>query len=396
MKIDVLQYLQLIVNSFNVDMNFVSKGDSKFFEEHWYPMSVEQTKNKIKQGILYYTTGCFEEENCIFRIPKGEEREGDFVVIGPYKKAYMERYELNERMKEQNLSPSYYHELEEYYNSIPMITNHTAFEMVICNTVKLLYAKEEVEMQFLENLKRDSNRMWIGTTQEERTVLFQLLEERYRIEQEILFFVSQGNIEKALEFLNQSNRYKIAKRYKEKNRNYRNLLISFNTLCRKSVETSFVHPVYIDELSTKFAKQIETVCSETEALKLKTQMIRKYCMLVKNYSLKGYSPLIQKVINYIELNLVEELTLKVLAEKFSVNASYLSDVFKKEVGETLTSYVNHKRIKQAIFYLNTSQMQVQEIATEVGVFDVNYFIKLFKKLVGKTPREYRNSILLKI
>ena len=153
--------------------------------------------------------------------------------------------------------------------------------------------------------------------------------------------------------------------------------------------------MYIDELSAKFAKQIETICSEREASKLKIQMIRKYCILVKNYSLKGYSPFIQKIINYIEMNLDSELTLKALAEKFSVNASYLSDVFKKEVGETLTSYVNHKRIKQAIFYLNTSQMQVQEIAGEVGIVDPNYFIKLFKKIVGKTPKEYRNSILLK-
>lgn len=115
-------------------------------------------------------------------------------------------------------------------------------------------------------------------------------------------------------------------------------------------------------------------------------------MVVNNYSLQGYSPLIQKIVNYIDLNLEADLSLKAVSEKFSLNASYLSDIFKKEVSVTFTSYVNNKRIKQAILYLNSSHMQIQEIAAEVGISDVNYFTKLFKRLIGKTPREYRNSI----
>lgn len=392
MKIDVLQYLTLVVNSYNVDIHIISKQNRGFLEKTFGRTVLQQIQMKRKQAMLYYVIGYLEEVTCIFQIPK-EESEDEFVVIGPYKKQYLDLYQLHDMMKQYQAPCSSLKEIEEYYHSIPMIADHNAWEMVLLSTVKLLYGTEAVKIQFLENAVNEEGQLMNVMTKEEKELSFQLLEERYRIEQELLQAVSKGNIEKALDFLNQSNRYKVAKRYKETNRNYRNLLISFNTLCRKAIESACVHPVYMDEVSTKFAKQIETVCSETEALKLKTQMVRKYCMLVINHSLRGYSPLIQKVIHDIEWNLAEPLTLKMSAEKFCVNASYLSDTFKKEVGETFTSYVNRKRIQQAIFYLNTSQMQVQEIASEVGMVDVNYFIKLFKKIVGKTPKEYRNSIV---
>lgn len=398
MKIELLEYLKLVVNSHNVDMKIVAKDERLWVGESLYSMMVQrmEIETEIEQGILYYALGFLEEEYCIFQIPEGEEKALHLVVIGPYKKRVFENYELHELLKNYQINPSVYKEVQEYYNSIPIITNDDTWFTILSSTLKLLYGKEEIKVQFLERTRKEGeSKFSLPCTQEEKALSFQLLEQRYQIEQEMLLAVSQGNTEKALEFLGQLNKYQITRRYKEKNRNYRNLLISFNTLCRKFVESSCVHPVYIDELSAKFAKQIETVCSEREAGKLKIQMIRKYCILVKNYSLKGYSPFIQKIINYIEMNLDSDLTLKALAEKFSVNASYLSDIFKKEVGETLTSYVNHKRIKQAIFYLNTSQMQVQEIAGEVGIVDSNYFIKLFKKIVGKTPKEYRNSILLK-
>ena len=77
-----------------------------------------------------------------------------------------------------------------------------------------------------------------------------------------------------------------------------------------------------------------------------------------------------------------------------VNASYLSTLFKKETGKTLTEYVNGKRIEYAIFLLNSTQLQIQAIAQYCGISDVNYFTRLFKTAVGKTPKEYRDSIYI--
>ena len=122
------------------------------------------------------------------------------------------------------------------------------------------------------------------------------------------------------------------------------------------------------------------------------EMVRRYCLLVRNHSMKGYSLLIRKVLTQIDYDLTADLSLKNLASQLNVNPSYLSTLFKKETGSTLTEYVNQKRIEHAIFLLNSSSLQIQMIAQYSGIPDVNYFTKTFKKIIGITPKEYRDKI----
>ena len=84
-----------------------------------------------------------------------------------------------------------------------------------------------------------------------------------------------------------------------------------------------------------------------------------------------------------------DLRLKTLAEQLNVTPSYLSAVFKKECGCTLTDYVNDRRLDYALHLLTNTNMQIQNVAFESGIQDVNYFIKLFKKQTGFTPNRYR-------
>lgn len=108
--------------------------------------------------------------------------------------------------------------------------------------------------------------------------------------------------------------------------------------------------------------------------------------------MKGYSLLIRKILVRIDSDLTADLSLKAQADFLEVNSSYLSTLFKKETGTTLTEYVNRKRIEHGIFLLNTTHMQIQTIAQCCGIPDVNYFTKTFKKIVGRTPKEYRNHV----
>ena len=122
-------------------------------------------------------------------------------------------------------------------------------------------------------------------------------------------------------------------------------------------------------------------------------MIRKYCILVKEHSLKNHSQLIGRVITLISYDLSAPLTLKYIASTMNVNASYLSSAFRKECGETLTDYVNRKRMENAAYILSHSNKQIQTVAEECGILDVNYFIKIFKKQYGITPSQYRKNII---
>ena len=70
----------------------------------------------------------------------------------------------------------------------------------------------------------------------------------------------------------------------------------------------------------------------------------------------------------------------------------LSALFKKETGKPLTEYVTRKRVEHAAYLLRSTSMQVQTVAQQCGILDVNYFAKMFKRYTGKTPKEYREGI----
>lgn len=74
------------------------------------------------------------------------------------------------------------------------------------------------------------------------------------------------------------------------------------------------------------------------------------------------------------------------------SASYLSKLFKRETGKTMTQYTADLRCRQAAEMLRETGLSVQEISSYVGYLDNNYFVKVFKKMTGKTPSEYRASL----
>ena len=120
-------------------------------------------------------------------------------------------------------------------------------------------------------------------------------------------------------------------------------------------------------------------------------MIRQYCLLVKNHSLKQYSYLIGKTLTIINYDLSADLSLNTISKQLNVNPSYLSNLFKKECHLTLTDYVTQKRIEHSVYLLNSTNKQIQTIALECGIPDTTYFIKLFKKQNGITPSQFRKQ-----
>jgi YesN/AraC family two-component response regulator len=165
-----------------------------------------------------------------------------------------------------------------------------------------------------------------------------------------------------------------------------------NTLLRKAAQAGQVHPFHIDNLSSEFAKIIESTDSESKLDALPHTMIRKYCLLVKNYSRIGNSSVVQLSLDYIDANYQDSLTLDLLAKLCNVTGSYLSTVFKKETGVTVTDYIHKTRVRQSLILLNTTSLSIQEIAQRCGYSDVNYFIRTFKKYQQLTPKAYRKMI----
>ena len=139
--------------------------------------------------------------------------------------------------------------------------------------------------------------------------------------------------------------------------------------------------------------RIESITSANEDKEVHREILRKYCLLVQQSSTEGHSPVIQKVLNHILLNLPDpSLTLQKTADELSLNKSYLATIFKNEMNATFTTYVNKRRIEHAIFLLNTTDDQIQNIASSCGITDITYFTRIFRREKGMTPSQYRRMI----
>ena len=150
--------------------------------------------------------------------------------------------------------------------------------------------------------------------------------------------------------------------------------------------------MYLDTVSSDYAVRIEQLSSINELLALMTEMFRQYCRLVQKHSVKDYSPPVQQTLISIDANLAGNLTLRTLSEKLNISSSYLSTIFKKETGKTLTDFIAQRRVERAMELLRTTRLQIQTIAQHCGILDVHYFSKIFKKVTGKTPKEYRDTL----
>lgn len=100
---------------------------------------------------------------------------------------------------------------------------------------------------------------------------------------------------------------------------------------------------------------------------------------------------LQKVQDYIEHNLHEDLTLNRLAEVGCFNASYLSRIFKQTYGCNLSEYIGKGRVELAKRLLRTNNERIHEISRKVGYPSAHSFTRIFKQMAGITPQEYRDK-----
>lgn len=99
------------------------------------------------------------------------------------------------------------------------------------------------------------------------------------------------------------------------------------------------------------------------------------------------------VLHYIHEHLTEKIAVDVLSRKAYLSRNLFFKWFKEQVGITPLDYINNERIKLAKQLLANSQNTVSSVSTQCGFSDVNYFIRLFKKTEGITPRAYRDCMI---
>lgn len=100
---------------------------------------------------------------------------------------------------------------------------------------------------------------------------------------------------------------------------------------------------------------------------------------------------IHRICEHVKSHLYEDLNRDTLAAMVHLNADYLSHMFKKETGMSLTNYIIEERIRLAKQLLSRKDMSIRDIAISCGFQNISYFSRQFKKSTGITPREFRGK-----
>lgn len=403
-----LSLLTRILKQYNIDCTFVTFQDncpyntkndirSFVFQMLYTDKTIGILRDRLQKNIIYVCRDILDCQYYILRLPDTDPEQ--FLLVGPYSDTAFSNEHIMQYIERIGASHDFAPFLDSFYSTVPLIVDsHILFALFNAFGETIFHGKENFSFESFTDFSivNVSDILYVHPLTEQENISFKMkkLEEIYRSENELLNIVSQGLIQQSNFFAeNMANiDYAMEQRIPDSIRNLKNYCIILNTLLRKAAERGSVHPFYIDQISSRYARKIELINSLESGKHLQKEMIRKYCQLVHNHSMSHYALPIQKIMIYVDSRLSGDLSLNALADMLNMNASYLSALFKKETGVTLTEYVNKKRIDHAILLLNSSNAQIQDIAVSCGIADVNYFTKLFKRQVGKTPKDYRELI----
>ncbi len=361
----------------------------------FYPCDVPLHKviDEAEPGTLYRVSDALGLSYMYLCLPDSPKSE--FFIIGPYARSPISSRRMMEIAELNGISPKNQRYLEEYYNSIPVLPENShlftmldTFCELIWQTPSFSIVDRDMEWQQPASFINESSR---SESFDDVLVNMVALEKRYSFEDEIMRSVALGQLRSDYKLPVGLADSVFERRAADPLRNIKNYMIIMNTLLRKAAQQGGVHPMYIDRMSSSFALKIEQLPDVADGAALMTEMLRSYCRLVRKHSLNNYSPVVQKAVILIDSDLSANLTLSTLADSQNVSPGYLSTIFKKETGSTVSEYIRNKRIKHAAHLLTTTHLQIQTVALHCGIMDVQYFSKIFKKQTGKTPKEYRET-----
>ncbi|MEO6290808.1 MAG: AraC family transcriptional regulator [Ginsengibacter sp.] len=104
-----------------------------------------------------------------------------------------------------------------------------------------------------------------------------------------------------------------------------------------------------------------------------------------------HKDVLDKAVDFLGDNISEILTLEKMASAVNLSPSYFSFLFKKKTGFSPIEYFNHLKIQKACQYLLFTDLRVREIALELGIDDPYYFTRMFTKVMGLSPNNYREK-----
>ena len=139
-------------------------------------------------------------------------------------------------------------------------------------------------------------------------------------------------------------------------------------------------------------QKLDGIHTVEEVQSLHDEMVMDYTEKMRRYFRDNtYSKHINASKEYIYSHIKERITIEDLADSLGVSASYLSRLFKKETGISVSAYIRRQKIEMAKNLLQYSDYPIIEIANRLSFSSQSHFIQQFREVTGMTPGKYRDE-----
>lgn len=203
---------------------------------------------------------------------------------------------------------------------------------------------------------------------------------------------------------------------------FRTVIFNFNMLTSNNtdacaikyltpfIEGMYINPIHITPYQPHYEElktSVQTLIAEYDIkeeyfeLKIKSELFNLFHILFSYFfkpeihepNIKDNTTRnIKTILDYIEDNYMNTITIDELAECVNLSKHYFMRFFKRYMGMTCIEYINDYRLNVATNLLLSSGMQITEIAARIGITNLSYFNRIFKKKYNMTPKEYRYNV----
>lgn len=175
-------------------------------------------------------------------------------------------------------------------------------------------------------------------------------------------------------------------------RQTQNMLEVLVTICSRAAISGSLPPSIAYSLSDKFMIAVEKM-QEQNDFSIGYELIVAYTNAVKNYRFPESSNyIIKRAQKYIDSHLFSSLSLASVSSVLNLNKNYLSSLFKREMGMTITEYIACRKMNYAKYLLETTELSLSEIAYRLSFSSQSAFSNTFKKVTSQTPKAFRLSL----
>ena len=211
----------------------------------------------------------------------------------------------------------------------------------------------------------------------------------YSVEIRLLSCVQQGDIESLItQIKNLDSLIVMGRMSDDELTQYKYMAVSTITLATRYAIQGGLSEKKAYEFADRVIKTIDKLTDKDEILQCTgLEIINLTQDVKKNKKQPEFSPHVRNCIKYINENLSQKISVSAVADHCGISADYLSQIFKKEIGENLGAYILRQKLEKSKILL-LKGMNEKDICISTGFSSQAYFVTVFKKFYKMTPSEY--------